>query len=121
MKHKMTKQCSLEAVVVELVVGAQGWQGPHAHAVRKEDLKMGLSRPNDNNSIAWIHLRCAVDPRPALCQLRPVHAHVVRQPVPGALQRQRARQQDEHHKVGKQSSEPNDLQERNILAWAGSF
>ena len=52
-----------EAVMVELVVAAQGRQGSHANAVGEEDLS------------------CSIDPRLAVQQLRPVHVHVVPEAV----------------------------------------
>ena len=52
--------------MVELVVAAQSRQGSHANTVGKED----LSR--------------SVDPGLAVQQLRPVHVHVVPEPVEGS-------------------------------------
>ena len=50
---------SPEAVMMELVIAAQGRQGSHADAVSKEDLS------------------CSVDPRLAIIELVPVHMDIV--------------------------------------------
>ena len=77
--------------MVELVVAAQSRQGPHAHAVGKEDL--GGS----------------VDPGLALQQLAPVHVDVVGQTVDGSGEGEGPAQQNKHDKVGEEGGEPDDL------------
>ena len=81
----------LDAVVVELVVGAEGGQGPRANGVRKEDLGGGVN--------------------PALggVQLGPVGGDVEQQPLARPLQRHGFEQERDDHEVGEQRSEPHYL------------
>ena len=81
----------LDAVVVELVVGAEGGQGPRADGVREEDLRGGVN--------------------PALggVQLGPVGGDVEQQPLARPLQRHGFEQERDDHEVGEQRSEPHYL------------
>ena len=81
----------LDAVVVELVVGAEGGQGPGADGVREEDLRGGVN--------------------PALggVQLGPVGGDVEQQPLARPLQRHGFEQERDDHEVGEQRSEPHYL------------
>ena len=81
----------LDAVVVELVVGAEGGQRPRADGVREEDLRGGVN--------------------PALggVQLGPVGGDVEQQPLARPLQRHGFEQERDDHEVGEQRSEPHYL------------
>ena len=80
--------------MVELVVWAQSWKCPHAHAVSEEDLSG------------------SVDPNFAVLQFVEVDCHVIPEPLHGALKRHSTDQKDGHHKVREQGSEPNDLEKK---------
>ena len=81
----------LDAVVVELVVGAEGGERPGADGVREEDLRGGVN--------------------PALggVQLGPVGGDVEQQPLARPLQRHGFEQERDDHEVGEQRSEPHYL------------
>ncbi len=82
----------LDTVVVELVVRSQCWKSSGADGVSKEDLGG------------------RVDPGLRVAQLGPVWSDVAHQADAGALQSDRSHQQNREDKVGKQSREPNNLQ-----------
>ena len=76
---------------MELVVGAQSWQGSHSNTVGKEDLSG------------------SINPCLALLQLAPVWSDIVDETVGSSLQGESSAQEDGHHKVGEESGEPDDL------------
>ena len=80
------------AVVVELVVRAEGEERPDAHPIRVEDLG------------------AAVDPALGVCQPLPVGREQELDPVECALQRQRLACQDCQDDVGEHGREPHDLE-----------
>ena len=80
------------AVVVELVVRAEGEERPDAHPIRVEDLG------------------AAVDPALGVCQPLPVGREQELDPFECALQRQRLACQDCQDDVGEHGREPHDLE-----------
>ena len=82
---------SLVAVMMELVVGPEGWEGSHADTVGKEDLSG------------------SVYPSGSLQQLLPLGSDVVFQASHGPLQCEGSTEQDGHHEVGEEGGEPDDL------------
>ena len=80
--------------MVKLVVRSQSWQCSHAHTVGKEDL--GSS----------------INPGVALKELAPVNMDIVGKTINSAFQSESTEEEDEHDKVGEESSEPDDLARR---------
>ena len=76
---------------MEFVVGSQCWQSAHTDTIGKKDL------------------RGAINPSGAFFQLVPVNMDVVLEALHGTLKGQSPGKQDEHDKIGEESSEPDNL------------
>ena len=91
MKRQLSGLNLLVAVMVELVVRAQGRQSPHPHAVGEKDLG------------------CSINPSRALQQLLPLRGDVVDQAVNRSFQCESPTEKDDHDEVGEEGGEPDDL------------